>query len=344
MNGQRNYVQNLANGFMSTLVIYTGCELGLFEALKEGQESISRLEEALEISREALLRVARPLEQYQLLRIHPDSLELLEPGRLLCRNHPESLLPYVLFCGRESLTAWSCMYPALKQKTTPGKLLSQSGIFQEMEGDETRFQTFNGMMQSVSRQLNLTPFLDAFLEKKKEPLRIVDVGGGTGTILKKFLQYDRNARGLILDLAQAEEAARKNLKESHLEDRADFLEGNFFEPIREEADVFILSRVLHDWEDPQALAILENVAAAMDEESCLVVFEEMIRKPGEPGAMRSYMNDIQMWVFCDGRERTVEEFSALFEQAGLRLEQTFDLEAGTTALVVKKEWEETGEL
>ncbi len=185
MSYQRNYVQNLINGFMSTMVLYTSCELGIFDALKKESQSVSKLAEALQITEIELIRLLRPLEQYKLLQIKGNEWMLSELGEWLTTDQEGSLNAYTLFCGRESLPAWSCMSPALKKQVSPGEVWNQSNIFSDMEQNGARFQTFNGMMSSVSKQLDLTAFFEEFINKN-ETFTIADVGGGTGTIIKKF--------------------------------------------------------------------------------------------------------------------------------------------------------------
>lgn len=343
MNYQRNYVQNLVNGFMSTMVIYAGCELGIFDVLKSEKKTVEELSQYLGITSSDLLRLLRPLEQYKLLKIEGREITLSDSGRILTADDSDSLKPYALFCGRESLKAWSCIYPALKEKVRPIELMNQLGIFHDMEENSERFQTFNGMMSSVSKQMNLNEFFRAFLGKN-EAIKIADVGGGTGSIIQKFLEYYQNAVGVILDLPQAKESALENLKKANLDKRCAFEETDFFQKIKTEADVYILSRVLHDWQDSEAEEILKNVADSMGEDSYLVVLEEIIRQADEPNAMRSYMNDIQMWVLCDGKERTLQEFSSLFEKVGLKIQQVFDTEEGTAVIIVVKDNEEMGEI
>lgn len=343
MNYQRNYVQNLINGFMSTMMIYAGCELGIFDALNCEKMSVETLSKYLEITTSDLLRILRPLEQYKLLMIEDGAIALADSGRILTSDSCESLKPYAIFCGRESLKAWNCIYPALKEKVRPIELINKMGIFDDMEENSERFCTFNEMMSSVSRQLELNEFFKGFIEKDEE-IRIADVGGGTGTIIRKFLDYYQNASGVILDLPQAKESALENLRKANLDKRCTFKETDFFEEIKTEADVYILSRVLHDWQDSEAEKILKNVANSMEENSCLVVLEEIIRESDEPNAMRSYMNDIQMWVLCDGKERTLEEFSNLFEKVDLKIKHIFDTEEGTAVIVVVKGNEEMGEI
>lgn len=343
MSYARSFVQNLINGFMSTILIYTGCELGIFDSLETRSKSIDELSEELEISEIDLLRIIRPLGQYKLLNIKEKEVGLSELGEILLSDKVDSLGAYALFSGRESLAAWSRMYPAIKNKRKPRELVGQSGIFNDLEENCGEFDTFNKMMSSVSGQLD---FSEVFvkLKEKNEKMIIADVGGGTGTIIKKFLHYYKNATGIILDLQQAKQDALNNIKVDSLEERCSFIENDFFKPIDTKADIYILSRVLHDWKDEEAGYILKNVADIMEDDGRLVVLEEVIKKADEPGAMRSYVNDIQMWVFCDGKERTSEEFETLFFDSGLKIEEIIYTSEGTTAMIVKKHDEEIGEI
>lgn len=339
MDYGRNYVQNLLNGFMGTAVIYAACELGIFDLIKDEPKSIKAISNILDAKEDEIKRIIRPLQQYMLVGEKDGKIGLEEMGRLLSIDTENSLKEYALFCGRESVKAWHLLYPAIKEKTTPQKLMNDTGLFDEMEQDENRFATFDGMMSSVSKNIELTKFFDEF-RKDTDEFRIVDVGGGTGTIICKFLSYYKNANGVILDLSQAESAARENIQNNGLTDRLRFQEASFFEKLNICADVYVLSRILHDWEDKEASVILDNVANGMNEDSRLVVIEDVIKKAEEQNALKGYMCDIQMWVFCNGRERTIDEFEELFSNSGLVLEKATELPDGTFALTVKKAYEE----
>lgn len=345
MSYQRNYVQNLINGFMSTFVLYTACELGIFDLLEKNPMGIREIAGKLQVAEENLIRILRPLEQYKLLKIEKDRCRLQETGALLTTHNEDSLLPYALFCGRESAAIWSCLYPAMKKNVTPRDVLSEASVFTDMSDDPERFQIFNGMMSSVSQRVDLGGFLKGFLEKDQK-IRIADVGGGTGTILLKFLSHYPYAKGVILDLEQAKERALANIKEHSMENRCGFQVTDFFEPIEAKADIYILSRVLHDWKDEQAKQILTNVANAMSDTSKLLILEEVIPKGEDGNALQAYMNDIQMWGFCGGKERNQEEFVQLLESSGLELERVdaTDGDGHFCVLTVGKENMEAGEI
>jgi len=119
------------------------------------------------------------------------------------------------------------------------------------------------------------------------------------------------------------------------QDWAKFVGGSFFERVPAGADGYILSFVLHDWDDERATAILRNVRQAMSPEGRVLVVEGLIPEGDEPAL--SKLSDLEMLVMTSGgRERTVEEFRELFAAAGLRLTRVvpmagaaFVLEAST---------------
>ncbi len=74
---------------------------------------------------------------------------------------------------------------------------------------------------------------------------VVDVGGGNGSLLVALLKRQPGLRVIVFDLPETvrDEAA--------LGDRIEFVEGDFFERVPE-GDVYVLSTILHDWDDEHA--------------------------------------------------------------------------------------------
>jgi hypothetical protein len=103
----------------------------------------------------------------------------------------------------------------------------------------------------------------------------------------------------------------------HLEDRITVAEGSFFDAAPKGADAYVLSAILHDWADEQALTILQACRAAMSDNTVLLVIEQVL----EPGGASTFsaLLDIAMLVLLGGKERSHEEFAALFAAADLEL-------------------------
>jgi hypothetical protein len=101
--------------------------------------------------------------------------------------------------------------------------------------------------------------------------------------------------------------------------------GNFFvDELPGEGDLYVLSRIIHDWNDEQALRILQNCWRAMSPLSKLVLIESIRQEQElvEPVAK----GDLLMLVITGGRERTYEEYQALLAQAGFQLTRVVPIE------------------
>jgi SAM-dependent methyltransferase len=147
--------------------------------------------------------------------------------------------------------------------------------------------------------------------------RIVDVGGGTGTLISAILEAAPNARGTIFDLAPVAGRARAAIEAVGLAARCDVVTGDFFEAVPPGADAYVLSWVIHDWDDDEAAAILANCRHAMSSGGRVLLVESAMPDGDEPHLAKSM--DIAMLVALGGRERTVPEYRSLLHRAGLQL-------------------------
>ena len=151
--------------------------------------------------------------------------------------------------------------------------------------------------------------------------KIVDVGGGRGTLIASILRACPNARGVVLDLPHVIELGRRHIHEQELAAPCDLIAGDFFERVPEAGDAYILKWVLHDWDDERSVAILRNCRRSMPPTAKLLVIEAVIPAGNEP-FLHKFM-DLNMLVMTGGRERTEAEYRALFEAAGFRLNRIF---------------------
>ncbi|MGH3468248.1 MAG: methyltransferase [Thermocrispum sp.] len=145
---------------------------------------------------------------------------------------------------------------------------------------------------------------------------VVDVGGGNGALLCSLLARHAALRGTVLDLPAPAAAARKALRDNGFADRADALEGSFFDAVPSGAGGYLLSFVIHDWNDDDARAILRRCAQAIgDDGAAGAVF--LIEGIGDDGDSPSTEMDLRMLAYANGKERTLGEYAALAGDVGL---------------------------
>lgn len=146
---------------------------------------------------------------------------------------------------------------------------------------------------------------------------MVDVGGGEGAFLIELAKRNPHLGGTVLELPHAADRARQNVKREQMEDRITVSTGSFFEAIPKGADAYVLSAILHDWPDEKALMILRACRTAMSNDAVLLVIEQVVDP--ENASRFSALLDIAMLVLLGGKERSREEFAALFAAADLSL-------------------------
>jgi hypothetical protein len=155
---------------------------------------------------------------------------------------------------------------------------------------------------------------------------IVDVGGGQGTVLSAILHAHPAVHGQLVDLAPTAAQAMQEFIAAGLDGRAHAVAGSFFEPLPGGADAYILSDILHDWDDEHAHKILDRCARAAGSDGVILVIEP-VRGHGAHTEI-----DLSMLVFFGGRERTINELAELAAGHDLRLTSTTRVTDGRTLL------------
>jgi hypothetical protein len=141
---------------------------------------------------------------------------------------------------------------------------------------------------------------------------VIDVGGGTGTLLKAVLDAHPHVRGTLLDLPRT--VARAIVD-------AELVGQSFFDPLPAGKDLYLLKSVIVDWPDAEAIAILKRVAEAMPSQGRVVILNGIT--PGDKAEP-----NMLMLVLVGGRSRSLSEFSEMAEQAGLRVHRAGNLPSG----------------
>ncbi|MEV4625743.1 methyltransferase [Micromonospora sp. NPDC049523] len=144
---------------------------------------------------------------------------------------------------------------------------------------------------------------------------VVDVGGGSGAMLGALLAGHPEVRGTLVDLAGPAANARQRFLAQGLSDRVQVVTGSFFDPLPAGAGGYVLSAIIHDWDDEPAISILRRCAEAAGDSGVVLVIEAV----GADGESPDTAMDLRMLTYCGGRERGVGELRTLAAKAGLDL-------------------------
>ena len=147
----------------------------------------------------------------------------------------------------------------------------------------------------------------------------VDIGGASGTLVHSLLMANSQLHGIVLDLPDVVPSATAAAAAIGLAERSRALAGDFFTHVPQ-GDIYLLKQILHDWDDAEAVRILQGCRDAMRPGGRVVVIENLLGEIGEPGI--APLIDLNMMVLLTGRERTLAEFCGLLKDAGLRFSKS----------------------
>jgi SAM-dependent methyltransferase len=154
--------------------------------------------------------------------------------------------------------------------------------------------------------------------------RVLDVGGGTGTVLGAILAANPAVTGVLFEREVVVADTRETLARRGLAQRCEVVPGDFLRAIPPAgADVIILCHIIHDWDDEGAVTILRNARAVMRPGDRLLIVDAVVPPGDVPHPSKA--GDVMMLAFTGGRERTAEEYRALLGSAGLRLTRVIAL-------------------
>jgi hypothetical protein len=296
-------------------------KLGVADLLKDGPRHYDDLAAATGTHGPSLARVMRLLTSIGIFEERENgAFALLSLGELLRTGVPGSMRSMVqLFAGVAIQDSWKeleyCVQtgePAFRRNS------SYTDTFEAMAANTEQAKVFDEAMATfapttaaaIAASYDFAPFR-----------RLVDVGGGNGTLLLGILTANPHLQGIVFDLPHAAEKARARILEAGLQSRCEAIGGDFFKEVPPGADAYIIKHVIHDWNDARATAILRSIHHAMPPHGKLLVAEGVYpeRVDTSDAARGAAANDVNMLVCTGGRQRSEEEFRSLLAAAAFKL-------------------------
>ncbi|MBV9210981.1 MAG: methyltransferase [Acidobacteria bacterium] len=308
----------MMTGYAVGQLIYVAARLGLADLLKDGAQSVDELARRTETDRDALYRVMRGLVAVGVLTEKEDAgFELTAIGQCLCKGAPGSMSEMAL-CSDESYFVWGHLLHTVQTGETAFNHLYDMDRYQYLRQHPEAAAKFHAAMSGLSAQVAQAVLMLYDLSGFE---LVIDVGGGSGTLLMTLLRAHPKLRGILFDQPAVVEEAGEEFTKEPIAGRGEVVAGDFLASVPAGGDAYLLSHVLHNWDDENCLRILRNCRAAMKQQSKLLVIEIVLpaRLSQSPMTYPLVMTDLQMLVMTGGRERTEPEFRALLREAGFEL-------------------------
>lgn len=309
-------VMRLGLGFAVSQALRAVIELGIADHLAAGARSVDELADATQTDAEALYRVMRLLAPEGVFsEISPHQFVLTEMGAALRSDRPGPA-DFIRMINSEAYLAFEKLLHSVRTGKPAFDIVFGSPRFDWLSQHPEQAALFQRAMVALSQGSN-----EAVAEAYDfHPFgRVVDVGGGHGQLLSAILARNPHLAGVLFDLPSGVTAARQGAGGAL--PRTDFVAGDFFESVPA-GDVYVLKKVIHDWDDRRAVAILRNCRAAMLPGGKVLVAETLVPPGDEPDQIKGI--DVVMLAVTGGLERTEAQYAGLFEAAGLRFERVIE--------------------
>lgn len=297
-------------GYWKTFTIYTGVKLGIFDQLPATVEQLA-IASGCEVNR--LRRLMRALDEMGLVLNNGYYFSVTEKGSFLNSGHSKTLADAAIEYGTDLLRRWADLPELIQGKQR------ETDIFALVAADPVRVVSHHRMLASYAWHdyEAVIPFLPI-----KPGHRVLDAAGGTGTLASLLKTNFPSASVYLGDLAAVIAESDYNHK----------LVIDLFQTWPETFDIVVMARVLHDWDDENAIRILRNAANSLTDGGKIFLLEMLIKQDSSSGALC----DLHLLAATGGRERNDSEFGKLADEAGLQVKEIIDLPSLISLIILER--------
>jgi len=300
----------------SPMAIRVAATLRLADHITAGTTSVIGLARASAVNTDALGRLLRHLAAVGVVSPSgPDHYELTGLGKELVDSGPGDTRSW-LDLEAASSQADLAVFGLLEAVRTGRPAETQD--WSDLDGDPALSDSFDEAMAAVVAAK--APGLIAGYDWGSVE-HVVDVGGGNGALLIALLGATPSLRGTVVDRPGPVRSAIRNAAAAGLSDRLETSAQSFFDPLPRAGTVYLLSGVLHDWDDERAAKLLARCAEAGD---TVLVMESLVT----PGVLPSSTTEMDLMLLCvtGGRARSAADLAKLATPAGLRVKKVSALD------------------
>lgn len=304
----------MSYAYVLSRAIHVAATLGIADHLVQGPKSANELAILVGAEPQPLYRLLRMLASHDIFLEQDHSFVLTPIAQLLVTSNPDSLR---LLLMKEDESRWNA-YGDLLYSVKTGKPAFNHhygiGYFDYITKNQQLSQSFDlGMANLSAKENSLIANSFDFSTYRS----IVDLGGGIGGLLAEILKKNPLSHGVVYELPHLMDRVEPFLQEQGVASRGKFASGSFFQSIPENSDLYMLKRILHDWDDQSCIRILKNCQKAMMPTSRLLIIDAVMPEGNISHESKDF--DLFMLALFGGQERTQNEWRQLLDASNLRL-------------------------
>ncbi|HWR54058.1 MAG TPA: methyltransferase [Bryobacteraceae bacterium] len=289
--------------------VHVAATLRIADHIAAGCTAIDELAAASGANADSLQRVLRHLVSKGVFtELSPDRFALNDDAQALLDEQVRLGLDLEAFGGRMAY-AWGTLLSAVRTGRPAYHEAFGRGFWEDLDAHPDIAASFDELMGPSGHGVP-DPQVLVNPEDWDSVRTVVDVGGGTGALLAEVLRARPGVRGTLVDLPRTVARADKVFQAAGVAERVTSVGQSFFEPLPPGGDVYLLKSILSDWPDAEAKLILRRCADAARPNGRVVILNGV--GPGEEPSPA-----LLMMVLVGGRDRTLDQFRKLADEAGL---------------------------
>lgn len=324
-------VQEIFDGFQLAQVIYVTAKLGVADSLKNRAQSCEELATEIGANAKVLQHLMSLLQTLGIVTTDKnDNYQLTPVGSMFRSDTPNSVVGTTL-SKAESYQAWGHFLYSVQTGKAAFDHTFHKSLYEYLAQNAEANTNFNRWMEETTRDWLLSTLETYDFSKFTH---FVDIGGSTGVLTTTLLTKYPNLQAIIFDQPHVVTGAQKILESVSVSDRCQIIGGDFFEAIPTTGDLYIISRVLLNWDDEHALKILKNCRTAMKHSATLLIIDFVL--PNQNLTTSQLLSSLHDLVLVGRLMRTEEEYYALLSKAGFqspKLIQTGGTTVGTISFI-----------
>ncbi|WP_127075351.1 methyltransferase [Rhodomicrobium lacus] len=300
-------------GYRTSQCIRVAVEFGIPAMLEHGAMSVDEIAQRAGVHEDLIGRILDHLASVEIIgKDDAGKYTKTSTSKFLVPGHDNSLCQWIS-CELHPLywRSWEYINDQMRRGDTAFELAHGLPHFQYLANDFEAQVRFDEQMRGASMAMGAVVI--SHLEFQ-EGVTIVDVGGGDGSLLAQILERNPTAKGVLFDLPRKGSTLSSAFEKLRCEGRASIERGSFFEAIPPAGDIYIFSRVFHDFNDQAVKRILDNTRAVMRGGERLVIVDIMLDDTAS--TQRRSSQDVFMMVQLGGRERTFDDLSKMLSMSG----------------------------
>ena len=323
-------LMQISSGFWQSRVLYVAARLDIATVLGDRHLAADEIAARVSAQPDATYRLLRMMAAMEIFEeVSPRVFRNNKLSTHLRTDHPKNVRAMILMHNSAEMSQpwYEQLEQGVRSGDVPFRLAHGQEIFAYMDGHPEFDALFSRAMDSVEA-LTGDSFATDFDWGRFE--RVIDIGGGKGGKSVAILKRHPNLTALVVDRLQVIQAAEQywSVREAPtLLTRLSFLSGDFLEsapPAASDKDIYLLSAVLHGFDDDTCVEILRNLVTASAETGARIAIMEFVVAESRAD-LPSAAFDMQMFMGTRGRERTLDEWRSLFDRSSLVLEEEVHL-------------------